>query len=181
MYVLEISVNPGGCRKGDFYLINTKIEIENIIRNDFINDQMSVYLSCWYGSKINVYVLINEKVSSVINMNDHITLHVNNFHERNLVINKNGVRTSSGSLVSKTNGLRVLGDFRDIIIETFDSSFDVKVDIDMSAIPNTENEKFDDRRESAEPNRIKIQFPSSTDEVNMRYGYHDLENGYGLE
>ncbi len=84
-YVLEISVEPGGARKHNIYLMPTLVDVYNILQKDLVKD---AGLVIWYGETILLHrCCYSEKdidktkaiVIETIDLHNRITLYVGNF------------------------------------------------------------------------------------------------------
>jgi len=75
-YVLELSVDPGGARKNDFYLLSTLQAVWNVLQEELTRN---AGLAVWYGEDILLYRCVNNKSTEVIDLHPFITFYIGDF------------------------------------------------------------------------------------------------------
>ncbi|GCE15399.1 hypothetical protein [Tengunoibacter tsumagoiensis] len=75
-YLLELWVGPGGARKADYYLFNTREEIKQALADDLSQQRLGPYLVLWYGEIINLFVYSEGKSVWKKDLHPYITFHL---------------------------------------------------------------------------------------------------------
>ncbi len=79
-YVLELSVRPGGARRGDFFTYNNIEHIRSILEQEFLSENeearaLFTYLATCYGETIALWVIQASKIVKVIDLRPYIVAH----------------------------------------------------------------------------------------------------------
>lgn len=75
-YLLELWVGPGGARKADYYLFNTREEIKQALVDDLSQQRLGPYLVLWYGEIINLFAYSEGKIVWKKDLHPYITFYL---------------------------------------------------------------------------------------------------------
>lgn len=72
-YVLELSVDPGGARRGDVYVYNRLDHVRRVLEQEFLPEEpaaaaLAGYLAVWYGERILLWVVREGRVAEAIDL-----------------------------------------------------------------------------------------------------------------
>jgi hypothetical protein len=76
-YVLELSVDPGGMRKSDYYVYKTLPEIKRSLCKDFLSPMFGVYAAIWYGERITLHIVVDGDCVDSIDLHPCISFKIN--------------------------------------------------------------------------------------------------------
>lgn len=76
-YIVELSVSPGGARRGDIVVVGTRAEIMRVLQLEFLSDDedtvgLNAYLAIRYGEIITAWVVEDGAVKSGIDLHPFI-------------------------------------------------------------------------------------------------------------
>ena len=74
-YVLEVSCDPGGTRKGDFYKYKDLNSIKKALYCDLC-DHDSCRMILWYGEDIVLYKMSNSKIIASIDIHQYLKISI---------------------------------------------------------------------------------------------------------
>lgn len=72
-YILEISCQPGGARKGDYYIYNNLQDVKTALLRD-IACGMGLHMLLKYGESIFIYVITDGQLVNKIDLHPYITI-----------------------------------------------------------------------------------------------------------
>jgi hypothetical protein len=76
-YALELSIDPGGGRRGDVFVYNRLEHVRRVLEQEFMaeNRGLAAYLSIWYGERILLWVMQRGRVVEAIDLQPMIRVH----------------------------------------------------------------------------------------------------------
>lgn len=165
-YLLELSVVPGGARKGDYYAFNTLDEIKNALMEDFHAHSSELYILLWYGETVKLYVYENSEIIKIIDILPKITVKIPDYPEMTF--------SEEGKLIGfdfdKDN--KEKSEEETLSYKLFDGkieNYEVLVDWDTLDIPHIEGNIIDKEK------LITVKYDRWPHELDLYYGLNNLE------